>query len=388
MGYDNTKKIRGDTEMHISEGVLSAPVLISGAILTIGGTYLGLKKVTERDIPKVGILSSAFFVASLVHVPLGPTSVHLILNGLNGLLLGWMAFPSILVALFLQGILFQFGGLTTLGINTFNMAFPAVLSYFFFRRLVLSDRSLLSSLGGFLIGAFSVALAGFLVALVLALKGEGFLALAKLVFIAHLPVMVIEGLISSVVLLFVKRVNPKVLASVLVFLLVFFSLSDSCLAHKVKTFAYLDDSGKVITRTYFSSGEGVKGARVWVYDNVKGELILEGKTDEDGNFAFNPPPGVSEIKITVEADLGHKSQALLSLNEGRSLPSGSSEVKIQNPEELSRLIDEKLKPIRDSLFKIEERLSKPSITEIVGGIGYIFGVFGILAMVLARRRGN
>ncbi|MBC7240809.1 MAG: energy-coupling factor ABC transporter permease, partial [Chloroflexi bacterium] len=95
--------------MHISEGVLSGPVLLGGALLTAGGTYVGLSKLKDKDIPKVGILSSAFFVASLIHVPLGPTSVHLILNGLNGLFLGWAVFPSILVALFLQGILFQFG---------------------------------------------------------------------------------------------------------------------------------------------------------------------------------------------------------------------------------------------------------------------------------------
>ncbi len=113
--------------MHISEGVLSAPVLATGAVLSLAGVAIGLKKMDYEKLPEVGVLSSVFFVASLIHVPIGPAAAHLVLNGICGLILGWMAFPAILVGLVLQGILFQFGGLTTLGINTFNMAFPAVL---------------------------------------------------------------------------------------------------------------------------------------------------------------------------------------------------------------------------------------------------------------------
>ena len=95
--------------MHISEGVLSGPVLLSGAALAVAGTAIGLKKLDYDQVAKVGMLSAAFFVASLIHVPIGPSNAHLILNGLVGLLLGWAAFPAILVALVLQAVLFQFG---------------------------------------------------------------------------------------------------------------------------------------------------------------------------------------------------------------------------------------------------------------------------------------
>ena len=73
--------------MHISEGVLSAPVLASGAVLTTIGLYLGFKNLKNEDFPKIAVLSSTFFVASLIHIPIGPTSAHLILNGLTGILL-------------------------------------------------------------------------------------------------------------------------------------------------------------------------------------------------------------------------------------------------------------------------------------------------------------
>jgi len=80
--------------MHISEGVLSAPVLVTGAVLTATAVGYSLKKMEHKEVPKVAILSSVFFVASLIHVPLGPSSVHLILNGIIGVLLGWSAFSA------------------------------------------------------------------------------------------------------------------------------------------------------------------------------------------------------------------------------------------------------------------------------------------------------
>lgn len=87
--------------MHIAEGVLSPAVLAGGAVLALAGTALGLRKLEYDRLVAVGILSAAFFVASLIHVPVGLSSAHLVLNGLVGVLLGWAAFPSILVALLL-----------------------------------------------------------------------------------------------------------------------------------------------------------------------------------------------------------------------------------------------------------------------------------------------
>ena len=113
--------------MHISEGILSAPVLAGGAVLTTVGTAIGLKKLDYDRIMSVSLLSATFFVASLIHVPLGPGSVHLLLGGLLGLILGWGAFPAIVVALMLQALFFQYGGIVVLGVNGLIIAGPAVL---------------------------------------------------------------------------------------------------------------------------------------------------------------------------------------------------------------------------------------------------------------------
>ncbi len=74
--------------MHISEGVLTPGILMGGALLAAAGVAAGLKKTDRKDIPFMGILTAAFFVASLVHIPIGPFSAHLVLNGLLGLILG------------------------------------------------------------------------------------------------------------------------------------------------------------------------------------------------------------------------------------------------------------------------------------------------------------
>jgi cobalt/nickel transport system permease protein len=196
--------------LHISEGILSGPVLISGAALTAVGTGIGLKKLDYDQIAKAGMMAAAFFVASLVHVPIGPANAHLILNGLVGLLLGWGAVPAILVALTLQGVFFQFGGITTLGVNTVIMALPAVCCYLIFGRLIHAPGNI-ATVAAFLAGAVSVLLSGLIVGLCLILTEENFLEISGIIIGAHLPVMIIEGIITVICVAFLRKVRPEML---------------------------------------------------------------------------------------------------------------------------------------------------------------------------------
>jgi cobalt/nickel transport system permease protein len=196
--------------MHISEGILSGPVLASGVVLAAAGTTIGLKKLDHEQIARAGILSACFFVASLVHVPIGPSSIHLILNGIVGLLLGWAAFPIILVALVLQAIFFQFGGITTLGINTVLMALPAVICHFTFVRFIHKSQTF-ASIAAFLSGAISVLLSGIITGLALMFTEGNFLEIAGLVVVVHIPVMIIEGIVSACCVAFLKKVQPGIL---------------------------------------------------------------------------------------------------------------------------------------------------------------------------------
>ncbi len=84
---------------HIPDGVLSAPVLIGGAVATLAAVSFATRRLDYDRIPQAAMLAAAFFVASLLSVPVGPSSVHPILNGLMGIMLGWTAVPAILMAL-------------------------------------------------------------------------------------------------------------------------------------------------------------------------------------------------------------------------------------------------------------------------------------------------
>lgn len=198
--------------MHISEGVLSAPELGVGALLTVVGLGIGLRRMDYERLPEVAILSSVFFVASLIHVPIGPSAAHLVLTGLCGALLGWMAFPAIFVGLSLQAILFGFGGVTTLGINTFNMAFPAVILGMLLRHFLNSSNYKFRIAVEFVAGSGSILISGLLVALCLVIAlGQSMRAAAQVVVLAHVPVMIIENLITMFVIEFIRKVRPEML---------------------------------------------------------------------------------------------------------------------------------------------------------------------------------
>ena len=197
--------------MHISEGVLSAPVLLSGGALTAAGVAVGLKTMDEKDIPKTAIIAAALFVASLIHVPLGPTSVHLILNGIAGLILGWQIFPAFLVSLFLQSILFQFGGLTALGVNVLNVALPGIIAYYLFDFFKNRDNKIYLGIVSFISGAGAVLLTALMVALSLNFTDQAFQEIAKMAVISHFPLMIIEGIISIFVVIFIKKVKPEII---------------------------------------------------------------------------------------------------------------------------------------------------------------------------------
>ena len=198
--------------MHISEGVLPFTTLAGGYVASAAGIGMGLKKLKDEQLVKTAMLSSAFFVASFIHIPVGPTNIHLVLNGFVGLLTGWSCFIAIGIALLLQALLFQFGGITTLGINTLTMALPAFISFLIFSPLLMRQ-SMPVVLTGFLCGFVSVFLSALLLSLSLVTAGESFMPAAKLVFAANTPLMVIDGLITALALQFIGKVKPEMLTS-------------------------------------------------------------------------------------------------------------------------------------------------------------------------------
>jgi cobalt/nickel transport system permease protein len=107
-------------------------------------------------------------------------------------------------------VFFQFGGITTLGVNTIIMALPAVICFYLFAPLMHKNQRILL-LAGFGYGFCAVFFGALLVGLALMFTEENFLAVATLVVSAHIPVMIIEGIVTAFCVVFLKKVQPAML---------------------------------------------------------------------------------------------------------------------------------------------------------------------------------
>lgn len=198
--------------MHISDGVLSAPVLAAG----FGGTAvlaaLTMRKMDMEEVPKLSVVTSVFFIGSLIHIPLGPASVHLILNGLVGVVLGIRAFPSILLGLVLQALLFGHGGITALGVNGLMMGGGGLVAYGVWQLRHLVALPQREAVFGGLAGGAGIIFSGLVLALALRTTGEAFWATAYVALAAHVPIMVAEAFVVGACATFLHRVKPEVLA--------------------------------------------------------------------------------------------------------------------------------------------------------------------------------
>jgi cobalt/nickel transport system permease protein len=196
--------------MHISDGVLPPAMTVAGFAATLAAAAWSGRRTPPEELPRVAVVTSAFFVASLVHVPIGPTSVHLLLPGLVGILLGSSAFLSISLGIALQSLLFQFGGITAIGANAFMMGIPALIAGWLF-RLLKGESLFRHALAGALAGGLGIVLAVALLALLLMMGGEDFFGVARIAMYAHVPVLAIESAVSASAVSFLYKVKPDLL---------------------------------------------------------------------------------------------------------------------------------------------------------------------------------
>lgn len=122
--------------VHIDDGILTPSFLAAGWLVTALLALVGAWRIRDEEIPQVAVLSAAFFVASLIPIPVpARPHTHLLLNGLLGVVLGRRAFLAVPVGLFLQAVLFGHGGLLSLGVNSVVMGVPALFAWLLFATL-------------------------------------------------------------------------------------------------------------------------------------------------------------------------------------------------------------------------------------------------------------
>ncbi len=210
--------------MHIPDGILPTEVAVAGYATTAALTWVALRRINQGDdpqagVPKAALLTSAFFVASWIHIPVPPTSVHLVLNGMLGVLLGYYAMPAILIGLFFQAVMFQHGGLTTLGVNATMMGLPALLAYHLFQArhvLRLDGRrgtgafAFVSGAGGLMLGAL-IAMALLITTIPAHLDMNAERDAILTLTLAHAPLSLIEGAFAAALVLYLQRVKPELI---------------------------------------------------------------------------------------------------------------------------------------------------------------------------------
>lgn len=192
--------------MHIADGILPTSWCAVGHAFSLGAVALLGRRVEPVEIARMGLLSATCFVVSMIHFPLLGTSVHLGLFGLAGVLLGTRAFPVIFTTLLFQAVLFQHGGLLSLGLNALNMGLGALLAAWLWRMPVGPD-ALRAGAAGF-VGTYVPALL-MVAEFQAAGYGRGFAAIA----LVYLAVAGIEAALTVTAVAFVRQAKPALLVS-------------------------------------------------------------------------------------------------------------------------------------------------------------------------------
>lgn len=200
-------------------------------------------------------------------------------------------------------------------------------------------------------------------------------------------------------------------------------LAGPAAAHRVNIFAYVD--GDLIrVECGFSRGQKVRQGALEVFDCATGERLVQGETDDAGLFVFPVPPEARaaghDLRIVINAGQGHQNEWVVSAREmetpsasspspaglsaagnvpapaerqggpaasaaAPSTRSGASEGLTRADVEaaVNEALDVKLAPIKHMLASSVD--AGPDMKDIIGGIGWIFGLVGVAAWF--RRRG-
>jgi len=200
-----------------------------------------------------------------------------------------------------------------------------------------------------------------------------------------------------------SKYNFKILRFI-VLLIVIIGISTPAIAHKTTIFAWVEGD-TVYTQSKFGGGRKAKHAIVEIYD-AEGDKLLEGKTDENGEFSFKLPKK-AELKVVLLAGTGHRGEWSIPLEEivgGDANPDSRLQSQASQTEKepshhelpsispadiqeaVEKALDKKLKPILNQLTKFRQKETETKATDIVGGIGYILGLVGIGAYFNYRKK--
>jgi cobalt/nickel transport system permease protein len=195
--------------VHIADGVLTLESTVVVSAISLVCLYISIKSIKDEKITLAAAMSAMFFIATFIHVPLGVTQIHLVLIGVIGILIGWMSFISIFIALVLQALLLGYGGVVSLGVNLFVMGMPAIIVYYLYNMEI--TNKLNEKVKFFLVGFLGTFFATLFLAIILLFSKPEYEYASYTIFIVDSGAMLIEGIISMFLLQFIKKTYPKIL---------------------------------------------------------------------------------------------------------------------------------------------------------------------------------
>ena len=191
-------------------------------------------------------------------------------------------------------------------------------------------------------------------------------------------------------------ISKRILLSPLAVTVILILKSSPAIAHKINIFAWAEGQ-TVFTESYFTGGKLIEGGLVEVFDPA-GQKLLEGRTDQKGEFSFKLPQK-TDLLLVLTASMGHKNDFTLKVENADEAAPAAEPAKITgelSPDtvtvdmrQLRTVIEEtldlRLKPIYRSLADAKRR-EGPSLTNIIGGLGYIIGIMGLILYVRSRKK--
>jgi len=195
-------------------------------------------------------------------------------------------------------------------------------------------------------------------------------------------------------------------------MLVAIVLGTPAYAHKVMVFGYVEE-GRVHLEGYFADGKKAENSQVEVFAE-DGRKLLEGRTDEQGVFSF-PMPDVPGVRVVLTASMGHRAECVVQGEKDARAPkeeparvvsanpagerslaaagspagedSSAEDPTHLNEERIRAIVAEELERKLEPLIREVILLSRPetSLTDVIGGIGYIAGIMGLIMYFKARR---
>ena len=169
------------------------------------------------------------------------------------------------------------------------------------------------------------------------------------------------------------------------------------------------------TEGKFVPNNPVRQGKILVLDAKTGQELLTGTTDDQGKFSFKIPPEAAaqkmDLKIVVEAAMGHRGEWLLKAAsylpraEVAAAPTPAAALapaaapspatpgaKAANVDQqaleaaLNKALERQLAPINEKLTELT--MHRTSLSDILGGLGYIVGFFGLWAYFQSKRKAD